>query len=100
VTLGPISVRPQTGYPQAERFGAYFLLGAVFNIAYPQHRKWIAIGIVAGSMALELGQLAVPGRDAGIRDAVAKALGGIMGTVAISAASLVLSSARSESRSL
>ncbi|MBB2200664.1 VanZ family protein [Gluconacetobacter tumulisoli] len=85
VTLGPLSDRPGTGHPQAERFAAYFILGAFFSLAYPRHRLWVAIGVVAGSIALELGQLAVPGRDAGVPDAIAKALGGMMGIAAISA---------------
>ena len=100
VTIAPLRYRPQTGYPQAERFAAYFLLGAVFSVAYPKHRGWIAIGIVAGSIALELGQLDVPGRDAGLPDVIAKALGGVTGTAAISAASLLLRFSESRSPSL
>lgn len=99
VTLGPLSVRPQTGHAQAERFAGYFVLGAIFSLAYPKHRAWIAIGVVVGSIVLELGQLAVPGRDAGVPDAIAKALGGITGTATISGTALVLRVARSRSPS-
>jgi VanZ family protein len=94
VTLAPLRYRPQTGHPQAERFAAYLVLGAVFSLAYPKQRGWIAVGVVAGSIALELGQLAVPGRDAGIPDVIAKALGGITGTLAVSGSSLFLRSTR------
>lgn len=99
VTLGPLQFRPETGYPQTERFAAYLLLGAVASIAYPRQRAWIAIGVIAGSIVLELGQLAVPGRDAGVPDVIAKALGGITGTLAISGASLLLRSDRDRSSS-
>ncbi|MBM9402438.1 hypothetical protein JUN65_12685 [Gluconacetobacter azotocaptans] len=95
VTLGPLRDRPQTGHPQGERFAAYFILGAVFAVAYPRHRGWIAAGVVVGSIALELGQLAIPGRDAGLPDAAVKALGGMMGTALISASAYTLRVARS-----
>lgn len=84
VTLGPIGDRPQTGYPQTERFVAYLVLGAVFSVAYPRHRVWSALGIVVGSIVLELGQLLVPGRDAGFPDVISKAFGGFMGVIAVS----------------
>jgi VanZ family protein len=97
VTLAPLKYRPQTGHPQAERFAAYFVLGAIFSVAYPKNRVWIAMGVVAGSVVLELGQFAVPGRDAGVPDVVAKALGGITGTLATSGACLFLRFVRSRS---
>jgi VanZ family protein len=100
VTLGPLSARPQTGHPQTERFAGYFVLGAVFSVAYPRHRAWIALGVVVGSIALELGQLTVPGRDAGLPDVIAKAFGGITGTAVIPVASLILHFARGPSASL
>lgn len=90
VTLGPISDRPQTGYPQTERFVAYFVLGAAFSVAYPRYRVWSASGIVVGSIVLELGQLLVPGRDAGLPDAISKALGGITGVIAVSGLAYVI----------
>ena len=88
VTLAPLRYRPQTGYPQADRFAAYLLLGAVFSAAYPRQKAWVAAGVVVGSLVLELGQLAVPGRDAGAPDEIAKALGGISGILLVSAVSL------------
>ena len=35
VTLSPISDRPAIAAPHLERFAAFFLLGAVFLLAYP-----------------------------------------------------------------
>jgi VanZ family protein len=89
-TLGPLSVRPATGYPQAERFAAYFVLGALWAVGYPRHRARVATIVVAMSIALELGQFAVPGRDPGIPDILAKALGGISAIVAVSVGSRIL----------
>jgi VanZ family protein len=89
-TLGPLSLRPESGYPQAERFAAYFVLGALWAVGYPRRRAWIAAVVVAMSTALELGQFAVPGRDPGFPDVLAKALGGITGLVAVSVGGRIL----------
>ncbi len=78
-TLGPQSERPHLGPAQFERFGAYFVTSAAFVIAYPRRPLLIAICVVLAAVLLELGQLLVPGRDAGAPDAMAKALGGLCG---------------------
>ena len=86
VTEGPLHDRPQTGYPpQMERFAAFFLLGVLSALGFPKRRLFVAVLIVAGSIALELGQLVAPGRDAGLPDVVAKAVGGVAGVMLISA---------------
>lgn len=77
-TLGPIADRPRLGPPQLERFGAYFLLGGAFSVAYARPRL-VASALVLVAVGLEFGQLFVPHRDAGIPDAVAKATGAIVG---------------------
>jgi hypothetical protein len=38
VTLAPLRFRPRTGFPQVERFAAYFPLSAVFSVACRSHR--------------------------------------------------------------
>lgn len=83
VTLGPLGLRPRLGDAQLERFMAYFLTASAFVIAYP--RRPVTIGAVAvlAAAGLELGQLFVPGRDAGVADALAKALGGALGAAII-----------------
>jgi len=80
-TLGPQSERPHMGPAQLERFGAYFVTASAFVVAYPRRPALIAICAVVGAVSLELGQLLVPGRDAGAPDALAKALGGLCGTL-------------------
>ena len=81
MTLGPVGLRPQLGHPSMERFAAYLLLGGAFSIAYPRHRAWVALAVVAGALGLEVGQLVVPGRDARVPDAMVKAVGAVCGVL-------------------
>jgi VanZ family protein len=85
-TLGPIADRPQTGYPQLERFAAFLVLGAALAIGFPRQRYQMAAWVVVGAVGLEFAQLLVPGRDAGVPDAFAKALGGVVGVTTATAA--------------
>ena len=78
-TLSPIGLRPKTGHPDLERFGAFFLAGACFAVAYPKRRRWVSVAIIIGAGLLEAGQLLVPGRDAHLHDAIVKAVGGVVG---------------------
>jgi hypothetical protein len=80
-TLGPQSLRPHLGDPQIERFCAFFITAGACVIAYPRRPMLIALGAVALAVLLECGQIVVPGRDAGLDDALAKALGGASGAI-------------------
>ena len=84
-TLCPPSLRPHLGDPQLERFGAYFVTAAMFVIAYPRRAVTIALAAVVVAAGLEWAQFLVPGRDAGVLDANAKALGGVAGAAAAGA---------------
>jgi hypothetical protein len=86
MTLGPVGLRPQFGHPSMERFAAYLALGATFSLAYPRHRAWVALAVVSAAFGLELGQLLVPGRDARVLDAMAKAFGAVSGVLFVIAA--------------
>jgi len=57
----------------------------MFVAAYPRRPWLIAVGAAGAAIVLELGQLIVPGRDAGAPDAIAKAVGGVSGVVFASA---------------
>ena len=83
MTLGPVGLRPQFGHPQLERYLAYAVLGMAFSAAYPRHRGWVALAVICGAFGLEAGQLLVPGRDARVPDALAKALGAVCGVLAV-----------------
>ncbi len=80
-TLGPQSLRPHLGDAQLERFAAYFLTASAFVLAYPRRPLVIALASATIAVVLEFGQFFAPGRDPGIADAIAKAFGGIAGTV-------------------
>ncbi len=81
-TLCPISLRPHLASANQERFGAYVVLGGLLALA--AGRRWLASAmfVVVLVCALEAAQLLVPGRDAVISDALVKALGGVLGSVA------------------
>lgn len=83
LTWGPVGLRPQYGYPQLERFLAYLLLGVVFSVAYPRRPRWVAIGLAAAAVCLEIGQNFFPGRDAHVVDALIKVLGAVAGVLSI-----------------
>jgi len=93
-TLGPQSLRPHLGDAQLERFGAYFVTAVALVLAYPRRPWTIALAVVAVAVLLELGQLIVPGRDAGVPDAIAKALGGVSGAAVAAALSRAADFAR------
>ena len=84
-TLCPIELRPRMGDPDTERFAAFFVLGAL--IAQACGRRWL--GATAAVMLLAFGfeaaQLAAPGRDPMLSDAIIKALGGVCGSAAAQA---------------
>ena len=81
-TLGPQSLRPHLGPAQLERFGAYFVTTAAFVAAYPSRPRLIGMAGVAAAVLLELAQALAPGRDPGVPDAIAKALGALAGVAA------------------
>ncbi|KAB2669493.1 VanZ family protein [Ochrobactrum sp. LMG 5442] len=80
VTISPINFRPVTGEPaDLERFGAFFLVGALFALAYP--RRWMGVLLLTvGCAALfELMQRLAPGRHGEFIDFVFKAAGAVFG---------------------
>jgi len=74
-TLGPPRFRPHSPFGQdGEHSLAFIVVGLAFAFAYPRHR-WTAMVIsVIAIGALELLQLASPGRHARLEDFVVDAL--------------------------
>ncbi len=66
MTLGPVRDRPQFGFPQVERFAAFFVLASVFAVAYPRRLRLVSAGLVIWAVVLEIGQAFVPHRDPGL----------------------------------
>jgi VanZ family protein len=62
-----------------ERFGAYGLLGLLFCLAYPRRIALVCVLAFGSAVGLELLQIAIPDRDAGVIDAVEKLAGGVAG---------------------
>ena len=62
---------------------AYLILAVTGAVAFPGRRSfpWLAIGLVILGGVLEATQAFIPGRDAGVDDAVANAIGVGLGLV-------------------
>jgi VanZ family protein len=79
-TLGPPSSRPHAILGQdADHSAAFLLVGLAFAFAYPQHRRLAMTISVVAIGALELLQLAFPGRHARLQDFAVDALAAIAG---------------------
>jgi len=84
-TLSPASARPEltTTEPALavfiERFGAYGLLGLLFQMAYPRRITTICLIVFGSAILLELLQILIPDRDARVIDAIEKVAGGAAG---------------------
>ena len=97
-TLCPIGLRPRLGDVQLERFGAFFVTAGAFVAAYPRRPLTVALFLAAAAVGLELGQLLVPGRDAGVEDVAQKAGGALVGAASAWAALSVAGSWARERR--
>jgi hypothetical protein len=82
VTLCPIGLRPHLATANEERFGAYFILGALIALAARRRGLAATAFVVVLAFGLEAAQLLTPGRDAAVSDAMVKALGGVFGSAA------------------
>jgi VanZ family protein len=92
MTLGPISLRPQTHFSaDFERFAAYVALGILFALSYPRHRIWLLGAFLVGVAAtLEIGQSLVPSRDPHLSDFLFKTGGAVIGLVALRVVNLAI----------
>jgi VanZ family protein len=83
LSLVPVELRPHIGPKLLEHFGAYFATGLLLALAYPQLR-WIIVAVLSVyAAALEIAQMWVPGRTAGIADFVSSSLGVCLGVVLV-----------------
>ena len=79
-TLVPIGYRPVSGAGRnVEYLLAFVVVGLVFGLAYPRHRRLAAGVSVVSIAALEMMQLLVPGRHARLEDFAIKALASCAG---------------------
>jgi hypothetical protein len=83
VTLGPLGLRPETGFsPQIERLVAFAVAGALFAAAYPRYILFAAVVVLGAAVMLELLQLLAPSRHGRLFDAGVKVAGGMIGLCA------------------
>ncbi|WP_368732169.1 VanZ family protein [Salinarimonas soli] len=82
---GGVETPPEVAGPR-RHFLAYAATAAVLAYAYrsPRHQWVVSCGLVALGIALEVGQIWVPGRTAGIGDAIGSGMGAIAGVLAVS----------------
>jgi VanZ family protein len=88
-TLSSIDARPAlvaSGFHKefftvVERFGAYAVLGLLFCLAYPRYLTLVCILVFGSAVILELLQIFIPDRHAGVLDVIEKLLGGAAGIV-------------------
>lgn len=80
VTISPLADRPTTGMPVSiERFGAFFVVGCLFSVAYPRRILAVMVLMVAAAIGFEVLQALSPDRHARVLDLSVKALGGLVG---------------------
>lgn len=81
-TLSPYSVRPELTRTEPglvvilEHVGAFFLLGLLFFLRYPERLRTVCLVVFGSAIALELAQALLPDRHARLVDALEKIFGG------------------------
>ncbi|THD60221.1 hypothetical protein [Phenylobacterium sp.] len=83
VTLCPAGLRPHFAPANLERFGAYFVMGALVVLAAGRRVLAATALVVALAVVLEAAQALAPGRDPAAADAIVKALGGVTGAALV-----------------
>jgi len=78
-TLAPIYDRPTIAPPRVEHFTAFFVLGLLFMLAYPNRAALVVLIVVGSAVALETLQLLTPDRHGRLIDASIKVAGGLSG---------------------
>lgn len=80
VTVGPIDVRPVTGFsPRLERLMGFMVMGGLFAAAYPRRIVMAALVVIGSALLLEAFQVFEPSRHGRMFDASVKIVGGMIG---------------------
>lgn len=75
LSLVPPGLRPETSAPHLVEHAAIFAAtGAAFGFAYNQRPYLVLVGLIIFAAAIELAQLAVPGRHARLGDFIIDAV--------------------------
>ena len=98
VTLAPISDRPTIAPAHTEHFVAFFVLGLMFMLAYPNRIVLVLLIVVGSAVTLEAAQLLTPDRHGRLMDASVKIVGAFCGIGIVAVARIIAQAARSPSR--
>jgi len=80
LSLVPASLRPETDVPHnLEHFAIFVASGIAFGIGYSRRPGLVALWLVIFAGAVELAQLAIPGRHARLSDFIVDALAACIG---------------------
>jgi hypothetical protein len=79
-TLAPVEMRPSDGgSAKIQHLAAFAVAGLLFVLAYPRRPILIVVFVLGSAVALELLQLAVPGRHGRLDDLTSKSSGALLG---------------------
>ena len=85
LSLVPPWLRPETGVPHdVEHFAIFAATGLVFGLGYSRRFFVVAVALVIFTGAIEIAQIAVPGRHARLSDFMVDALAVCIGLVTAS----------------
>jgi VanZ family protein len=89
LSIVPPGYRPVTPAPHdVEHLSPFVAAGLAFGLGYERRHLWQGFALVAFSAAIELIQLAIPGRHARLSDFLVDAVGACLG---VGLAALILS---------
>jgi VanZ family protein len=79
-SLGSPSLRPRTRLPHdLEHFAIFFIMGFAFGLSYHEEYATVAIALTTFAAAIEIIQLATPGRHPSLNDFVVDTLASCTG---------------------
>ncbi|MDA9405948.1 VanZ family protein [Bradyrhizobium sp. CCBAU 45384] len=98
VTLAPIYDRPTIAPAHIEHFAAFFVLGLMFMLAYPNRIILVFLVVVGSAVTLEAAQLLTPDRHGRPLDALVKIIGAICGIALMALVRIIARAASSSSQ--
>lgn len=91
VTLGPITMRPESGAgADWERFAAFALVGFLFSLAYSKRLMLVLLILLTSAVGLEVLQIVIPGRHGHVSDLLVKIAGAMLGAIVAVALARIL----------
>jgi hypothetical protein len=96
LSVVPPWLRPETEFPHAvEHFGIFFLTGMAFRFGWPDRGALVSCALLLFTGAIELAQIAIPGRHSRLSDLLVDAAGALAGVAVVAIADRLASNAAS-----